>query len=461
VKHKSINWIFWLWLLAVVSFSTAGVVILTAYATRMSLQSGATYVELPEGKTEKHFFKTLSHIPNFLHEVVVESLGLVRDEPTWLLVDRASHESLEWRRQFPDSEDPGYLLLAGVDPVKRTSTTRLVRISDGKLLHRWAPDWDSIAAQSKDFEGSPRNQRAFHPLLLSDGSIIANTLNLAFRLAPCTGKPTWILNEKLHHSVELANDGTSVWTAGYSKEGFPDSVWLRDAFDDNSIVRLSLDGKRLENRSFIKILRDNGLEAMVVGTGGFSFNPDPVHLNQITEAKSSGKFWQAGDLLISARHLSSVFLYRPSTDKIIWHKQGPWLNQHSSYFLGDHQISVLSNHVISSIPAEQMYISNTGINRVMTYDFETDNVSEPFADMLKQNRPRTTTEGRAQLLNDGGLFFEDSNNGRILRFSKDRLMWSYVNDYDATRIGVLSWSRYLTAEEAAPALSSLSASPCE
>jgi len=39
-------------------------------------------------------------------------------------------------------------------------------------------------------------------------------------------------------------------------------------------------------------------------------------------------------------------------------------------------------------------------------------------------------------------------------------LWSRVNDYDKDHVGVLAWSRYLTAEEAAPALQSLEKRQC-
>ena len=82
------------------------------------------------------------------------------------------------------------------------------------------------------------------------------------------------------------------------------------------------------------------------------------------------------------------------------------------------------------------------------------------AALLSAAKPATLTEGRARLLPDGGLFIEDTNNGRLLRFTADRLLWSRVNDFDATHIGFLSWSRYLTADEAAAPLRAIGARAC-
>ena len=97
---------------------------------------------------------------------------------------------------------------------------------------------------------------------------------------------------------------------------------------------------------------------------------------------------------------------------------------------------------------------------MMVYDFDTKEVTQPFATLLAEARPRTITEGRARLLPDGGLFLEETNNGRQLRFTKDHLLWSRVNDYDDKHIGLVSWSRYLTAEEARVPLQALAKRKC-
>jgi len=157
-----------------------------------------------------------------------------------------------------------------------------------------------------------------------------------------------------------------------------------------------------------------------------------------------------------------LFLYRPSTNKIIWYQTGPWMNQHSVDFVDDHRISVLNNNVVSgpNIFKEGMFVNSRDTNQVMVYDFDTGQILQPFAALLAQARPRSSTGGRARILPDGGLFLEENNFGRLLRFTKDRLLWAFVNDYDDKRIGVVAWSRYLTAEEASIPLRALEKRKC-
>nr|MBZ4202368.1 arylsulfotransferase family protein [Methylovulum sp.] len=303
--------------------------------------------------------------------------------------------------------------------------------------------------------------RPIHPILLMNGDIVFNTGNSLVRQNRCPAKPIWVLDEIAHHSNELDEHGESVWAPSVSEEGFPENKWLKNFIRDDALGHFSLAGKLLERRSFSSILIDNGLGALLLGTSGIADNADPIHMNQIKVAHSDSRYWQRGDLLISTRHLSTLFLYRPSTNKILWHQTGPWMNQHSVDFIDAQRISVFSNNVVSGAPnKEHSFLKKNDINRVYVFDFETNQVSQPYEKLLAEAKPMTLTEGRAQLLPDGGLFIEETNYGRQLRFTKDKLLWSRVNDYDDKRIGAVSWSRYLTAEEASEPLKALAAMQC-
>jgi hypothetical protein len=354
------------------------------------------------------------------------------------------------------------LLFAGVDPVARHSAVKLIRIADGTTMATWDPGWQEIYAKTTSKKKSPKEPmqrlQAVHPVLLAGGDIVFNTSNAISRIAPCSRHPVWVLDETIHHSVEVSGDGT-LWAPGVSADGPAGNDWLREMVRDDALVQLSVDGKLIQRLSFSQILISNGLHSLLGGFGR-ELNRDPIHLNQIQIAPNDTKHWQRGDLLISARHLSTLFLYRPSTGRVLWHQTGPWMNQHSAEFVGDHSISVLSNNVVSGPPREHAFLNASDVNRVYLFDFDTGSVTEPFADLLEKARPVTVTEGRARILGDGGLFFEETNYGRHLRFTKDALLWSRVNDYDEARIGMVSWSRYLSADEAREPLKALAARSC-
>lgn len=451
-------WSFWLWVASALSLVLIVVVVGTAWAVRAALNEDS---RIPE--TGSRLLMRLANLPELALTAIQQVQSQFEGDPLPLLMDRKEIEEAHWVRRFPAPEDSGYLLFSGVDPTAKRSVVQLIRIADGAVIARWNPDWPAIYAQvaSKGltYVGGPNVARAFHPVLLDDGDIIFNNDTSLVRMKSCSPKPVWVLDDVMHHSNELDLDG-SLWVPSVSKDGLADNPWLNDRIQDNALAHVSTGGRVLDKQSFARILRDNGLQAMLLGTSGHQLNKDPIHLNEIRVARQSGRHWQRGDLLMSARHLSTVFLYRPSTGKILWHQTGPWMNQHSADFVDDHRISVFDNNVVSGAPKEHAFLLPSDTNRVLLYDFDTGQASQPFATLLAETRPITITEGRARVLPDGGLFIEETNYGRQLRFTQDRLLWSRVNDYDVKRIGMVSWSRYLTADEARVPLQALAAGHC-
>ncbi|MDD2719979.1 MAG: arylsulfotransferase family protein [Gallionella sp.] len=408
----------------------------------------------------------IADFPWYARNAIEELWSQRKGEAAPQLMERKVVERPEWQRHFPAPEDSGYLLFSGIDPIAGKTVIKLIRVADGTIMGRWFPDADRINDHITGNNAPKvnwRHLRAQHPLLLDDGDIIYNTSFLLVRQKPCDTRPVWVLDETMHHSNEMDVSGKAFWVGAVARDSFPENSWLRDKIRDDALALVSLDGKLLEKRSILKILKDNGLEAIALGTSGLQTPTDPIHVNQIRVARIDSRYWKRGDLLVSARNISTVFLYRPSTNKIIWYRIGPWLNQHSANFIDDHRISVFNNNVVSGPEEEgqKLFLNPQETSQVQVYDFDTDKVSRPFQKLLASVRLRSVTEGRARVLPDGGLYIEETNYGRHLRFTKDKLLWSRVNDYDEEHVGMVSWSRYLTADEARIPLQALVSLQCK
>ena len=141
-----------------------------------------------------------------------------------------------------------------------------------------------------------------------------------------------------HHSIEVDIDG-NIWVPSFiypsrlpaSKYGtkFP----LDGGYHDDGISKLSSEGDVIFKKSVSQIFIDNGLEHLLfsnIGNNldGYDFDIDPIHLNDIQPVNFNGKYWQKGDIFLSLRHQSMVLLYRPSENKILWKKEGPFTHQH-------------------------------------------------------------------------------------------------------------------------------------
>lgn len=463
LNYKKTSFGFGLWLVSFALVVLIVVIFVTAWSVRHISRGGSRFSD-----AQARVIIAVAEFPAIVYTALQEVRSGIEGDPLPLLMDRKSTEHPYWLRKFPEPSDSGYLLFSGVDASKKRADVKLIKISDGTLVARWEPDWSAIMAKTSPNKFMPSGNSytllPIHPVLLPDGDIIFNhTSGSLVRMSPCTSKPIWILDQTVHHSNELDETGSAIWVPSISQDGYADNKLYHGRVRDDALARVSLEGKLLEKRSFVRILRENGLHALLMGTSGFAINEDPIHLNEIKVALQDGRYWNRGDLLISARNLSSLFLYRPSTNKILWYQTGPWMNQHSVDFVGDHRISVFDNNVIGGPAAsrETAFLTPNDINQVMVYDFDTNEVTQPFAELLALAKPVTITAGRARILPDGGLFLEENNYGRILRFTKSELLWSLVNDYDEKRIGVLAWSRYLTEIEARIPLQSLVKRACQ
>lgn len=394
---------------------------------------------------------TLALVPSLVKLAAIEIQDHITGKPSSLLIPNGKIKKANWVHKFPAPEDDGYLLLAGVTAAENQSIVQLIRIADGQVIAKWIPDWIDIHKKITSHRfaqsGSTKNYRAIHPLLLSDGSLIFNTSSSLARLPLCSSKPFWVLNYPYHHSIELSPEGHSVWVPSVTEAFAIFSPMLKHKLRDDSLSEVSLNGQVIQNLSFSKILADNNMTSHMLGTSGLKVNLDPIHINQITPAPSDSPYWQKNDLLISARHRSTVYLYRPSTGKIIWYQQGPWINQHSSHFVNQHAIVVFGNDVYG-FKNQSLFIHEESHNQIYQFDFKTNLTQKLRSESLNDIKPRTFTEGRVQLLEDKSIFIEETNNARLFKLnSKGQLVWSYINTYDANNLGIVSWSRYLTKKE--------------
>ena len=121
---------------------------------------------------------------------------------------------------------------------------------------------------------------------------------------------------------------------------------------------------------------ENGYQGLLFGTDLYE-RDDLVHINDVQTALYSTEYWEIGDLLISLRNRSAVFLYRPSTNKVLWLQVGPWLHQHDSDFIGQSKISIFGNDVARREKDRQEPFLN-GQNDIYVYDFENGSIITPY-----------------------------------------------------------------------------------
>jgi hypothetical protein len=382
---------------------------------------------------------------------------------TWKLMTSGITKPLVIQTSFPlkngftftgknlNSKD--YLLLSVWDDTLNQSIIKLVRIEDGKILHKWIPDIDSLNQLFNSTEkGMPYPEleksatQLLHPFLLNDGSLIVSAGGL-FKIDK-NAHITWSNANISHHSIELDPD-SNIWMCGLNSSFINTNKFQ---IRDESIKKISIkNGKTLFEKSVFEILMENGYERGCFFINSFSTTLKPtldyVHLNDVQPVLKDSKYWKKGDLFLSLRQQNLVLLYRPSSNKIIWHQNGPWLKQHNVDILDSTKIGIFGNNVLDADFSNPDNRLLDGHNIQYVYDFSTNELLTPYEEFFKSSSIRTCTEGRSRILNNGNIFIEETNQGRLLFGNNKSAIWSYIEKINDKEISIPGWCRYITEEE--------------
>ena len=355
--------------------------------------------------------------------------------------------SIEGVNRLSETLPSGLKMMVNYHVARYQGIIELIDLDTGKILKTWAPDGKAISREVFKMGGNIKyGEELFynHPIMLPDSSIIANTIGSSIFKIDSQSKLVWIKTIKSHHSLELDENGF-IWGCGkQSLDSLPsqnlhfkpEKKWRED-----TVFKLDPStGEAVYTKSMIDILVENDMERMLFANG--YLDPDPIHLNDVQPATSDGAFWKKGDLLLSSKHLSTVFLYRPSTNKVIWHQTGPWLNQHDPDFYEEDKIVVFGNQNLRGEQARHLDYSRI-FNNVYIYNFNTDSTTTPYEQLLSKEHIRTYTQGRSEILSNGDVFVEETDNGRIIIGDSLNKKLEFVRRADADNVYILHWSRIL------------------
>ncbi len=346
-----------------------------------------------------------------------------------------------------------YILDSSWDSELKQNTIKLIRIKDGKIIHKWTPSISKIAYQFNKskflgFKNSmdSKNTRLLHPYLFNDGSIIIGGIYI--NKIDKNSNLIWQKKVYSHHSIEKDIDD-NLWLCCLNT-----NTYIANKYNirDDVILKInSKTGKIIFQKSIFQILKSNGFTR-----GQLFLNPiihedskyyDYFHLNDIEPVLKDSKYWKKGDLFLDLRQLNLVLLYRPSTNKIIWQKTGDWLNQHNIDILDDSKIAIFGNNITNG---KYHTTSNNLIDRnnvQYIYNFNNDSISTPYTKLFSLAKIRTFTEGRSRILSNGNIFIEETNHGRLLFGNKTKLLWTYTNRIDDNHLSKFNWCRYITEDE--------------
>jgi hypothetical protein len=418
-----------------------------------------------DGEREDGKFGALGPAAVAVAEVPQTAIDMMKPDTSIVVWNSPRYDGIKtgWTFNQPAAAGlpEGYLLFSRYNGTIRRHVIELVRLKTGEVLHTWTPDGGALLAKASRASVHPtywawdaEHFRQIHPIVLENGDLIVKDHNSPLYRIDACARPVWMNDtEMFHHSSELDADGL-LWVPSNieppSIKGVP-----RDFFDDG-MAQVSQDGKVLFQRSVADILIRHGYAHLLFTNG--MYNADPIHLNDIQPVLADGPYWKKGDVFLSLRNISTIMLYRPSDDSIVWMKAGPWISQHDVDILDDHRISVYDNNAQDRGGITFF----DGHSDIAVYDFATDTVTWPWTKAMEAVPVKTAFAGEFTALPGGYAIVEDVTNARFLIFAPDQTVAAeYMNRGEDGQVFHLGWTRYLEPAFGDKLLSNLQKVKCD
>jgi hypothetical protein len=320
---------------------------------------------------------------------------------------------------------------------------------EGGQLHHWEIDPSELWEESPydDYVANSKNVISNYvhgTYLFENGDLLFNVEYLGLARVNSCGDVLWKLPYRTHHSVFRSEDGNfwvsaMKWVEGkQGAEGlFPG---LSVPFSEDIALQVSPDGRILNEISILDALYRSPYK-YVIYRYGVEVNGDFLHVNDVEELSDAlaAKFpgFEAGDLLVSARNIDSVFVM--GIDGEIKWLNSDFLRQHDPDFAADGTISIFNNRDDGSDVGS--WLSGSQIVKI---DPVTGNRRQIYPLDPAQNF-YTSAGGKHQRLANGNYLITEARAGRVFEVSPDgKVVWEWFHEpYDDESVAeVLEATRY-------------------
>jgi len=377
-----------------------------------------------------------------------------------------------WANSAPERIGSGMTLITSSWKNSKEWQVGLKLFSEnGNIAHEWLVDRKEIFGDGLLQRRDPGRTDVQGSLLLPNGDVVINLEYVGMARLNSCGKVLWTLPEGNHHSIARGRNGSS-WVPGVSQKrrsesdqypnGFPGldgrKVWV------DRILHVSRDGKVLNEINVLDVLYANGLERYIPKVlGGERPSPkkisaDLTHLNDVEPLSPSMAdaypLFEAGDLLVSLRVLSLVFVFDPDTKEVKWHSSDPFIYQHDPDFVGDGWIGVFDNNYDLTAYNSSDRGTMLGGNRIIYLQPHTDSTNVRFP--TQHSEPLYThVRGKWQELENSNMLLTEAVAGRAVEVdSSGQSVWEWIHRptddsqvpavtkatrHDLTREEVASW----------------------
>lgn len=338
-----------------------------------------------------------------------------------------------------------------------TNELRLIR-RNGAVVARWPVRFYDLFPDPDHFPtgwapSTNWNIDLHGALALPDGSVLFNfEWGGLVKLDRCGGV-VWTIRRQTHHSVERA-EGGGFWVPGRRLvEGATPYPPFETPFHEDTILKVSDDGRILSEFSSVKVLYENGLQAVLTASGaafenGMEWDQEIVHLNKIDELPSAiaadFPMFEAGDLALSSRDLNLVMVVDATVSRVKWWQIGPWIRQHDPEFKRGGTIVLLNNNLHQTAFGQEALKVSMAAPResnIMEVDPRSGRSAVIYGGTPGQEL-LTVIKGKVELTPAGGLLITEAQGGRVRETDAEgRLVWEYVNRYNDEEVAEIGEAR--------------------
>lgn len=358
---------------------------------------------------------------------------------------------------------PGLTLLTSYWPDPDGVWRPGVRLVDdrGRVVHAWATDPMKIWPQvpyADPFVERDEETYVHGTYLFPNGDVLFNLEYIGLQRIDACGKVVWKTQRRTHHAISRADDGT-FWTLAVlpfepplaQAQSFPALAELVP-FPEDSVLHFTADGKILGETSTLRALFDAGYGELITRNRmqllqlREAFGPgvplELTHTNDVEPLTSAlaPKFpmFEAGDLLVSMRQTSAVFVMAP-TGHIKWLTSTHTISQHDPDFEPDGKIVVFDNHIDGTESGEGSVHGTT----IVAIDPATDQAAIRYP-TKPTDRMYSVAGGKHQLLPNGNRLITEARAGRVVESdAAGNVVWQWVQAPRGKKVAeVLEATRY-------------------
>ena len=319
----------------------------------------------------------------------------------------------------------------------------------GTMVHSWQIDWFDIWPDPEHLSEikRPKSRPGTHihgAQLFPNGDLVFNFEKLGMVRMGLCGEVQWKLPYRTHHSIEFDDDG-NLWVAAQRDHpaglaNYPNHL---APVSESMALLISPEGAILREISLFEVLDRNDMRGYLYMPGGEVSNvvtADAMHVNDIQPMPAALAYGdiEAGDLMVSMRNVSTVFIFDPDTLAVKFVRSGNFVRQHDPDFMDDGWISVYDNNWIGPDNYGQqsriVAMSLDSQDNKVVYEGTSE---APFYSKIM---------GKTQWLDNGNLLIVESIKGRAFELNPaGEIVWEFFNIIDDGKAGIVQEVKRLPA----------------